>query len=114
MEANLIYSDKLVDVDDKGIRLKKYYFPLGQAKFVKFQDILRIEKRQPTLANGKWRYWGSGDFVTWFPQDWNRSGRDLMFFIKMSTQRTRIGFTVQNSKAFIEAVESKGIRIENS
>jgi hypothetical protein len=51
MEANLIYSDKLVDVDDKGIRLKKYYFPLGQAKFVKFQDILRIEKRQPTLAN---------------------------------------------------------------
>jgi hypothetical protein len=114
MQNDLIYSDKLVDVNDKGIRLKKYYFPLGQAKFVKFQDILRMEKRQPTLANGKWRYWGSGDFVTWFPLDWNRSGRDLIFFIKMSTQSTRIGFTVEDSKAFIEAIESKGIRIEDS
>ncbi|MDK2826065.1 hypothetical protein SAMN04488589_2494 [Methanolobus vulcani] len=114
MENNLIYSDKLVDVDDKGIRLKKYYFPLGQAKFVKFQDIFKMEKRQATLTTGKWRIWGSGNLMTWFPLDWLRPKRDIIFFIQMATQSTRIGFTVENTKAFIEAVESKDIRIENS
>ena len=114
MENDLIYSDKLVDVDDEGIRLKKYYFPIGMTKFVKFRNVLKMEEKQSTLANGKWRYWGTGDFVTWFPLDWHRSGRDVIFFIQLSTQSTRIGFTVEDSMAFIEAVESKGIRIEKS
>jgi hypothetical protein len=38
----------------------------------------------------------------------------VIFFIQLSTQSTRIGFTVEDSKAFVEAVESKGIRIEKS
>ncbi|WP_292466182.1 hypothetical protein [Methanolobus sp.] len=114
MENYLIYSDKLLDVDDKGIRIKNYYFPLGQAKFVKFQDIFKMEKRQPTLTTGKWRIWGSSNLITWFPLDWSRPKREFIFFIQMATQSTRIGFTVEDSKAFIEAIDSKGIRIENS
>lgn len=113
MKNSLIYSDELVDIDDNGIRLKKYYFPSAKEKFVKFSYILRIEKRQPTLINGKYRYWGTGDFRTWFPLDLNRPKRDFIFFIRLSTQKTRIGFTVENTKAFIEAAESKGIKIEH-
>lgn len=112
IENNLIYTDKLVDVFDNGIRLKEYYFPSAKAKFVKFSDILEIMKKQPTLMNGKWRYWGTGDFMTWFPSDWNRSKRDFIFFIRLTTQRIRIGFTVENSKTFIEAIEIKGIEIK--
>jgi hypothetical protein len=110
MNENFIYSDELVDVDDTGIRFKKYYFPSAKAKFVKFPDILEIEKQQPTLMNGKWRNWGTGDFKTWFPSDWNRSKRDCIFVARLATQKTRIGFTVENTKLFIDAIESKGIK----
>ncbi|MEZ5333858.1 MAG: hypothetical protein R2741_00730 [Methanolobus sp.] len=113
MEKDLIYSDKLVEVEENGIFLKKYYFPLGTSKFVKFPDILKMEKRPATFSNGQWRIWGTGDFMTWFPLDWHRPDRELIFLIQLSTQKTRIGFTVEESKAFIEAVESKGIKIEN-
>ena len=112
MGNNIIYSDKLVDVIDNGIRIKEYYFPSARAKFIKFSEIKKISKQQPTLKNGKWRYWGTGDFVTWFPSDWNRSKREYIFLMRLTSQRIRIGFTVENSKAFIEAIESKGIEIE--
>ncbi len=113
MENGLIYSDKLVDVDDNGIRIKNYYFPSAKAKFVKFSDILIIEKKQPTLRSGKWRYWGTGNFKTWFPLDWSRPKRDCIFFFRPANQKIRIGFTVENTKAFIDAVKSKSIKIEN-
>jgi len=111
-ENKIIYSDKLVDVFDNGIRLKEYYFPSAKAKFVKFSEILKITKKQPTLLNGKWRYWGTGDLITWFPSDWDRPKRDLIFFIRLATQKTRIGFTGENTEAFIEAIESEGMEIE--
>jgi hypothetical protein len=114
MKDNFIYSDELVDVDNNGICFRKYYFPSAKAKFVKFSDILIIEKKQPTLMNGKWRNWGTGDFKTWFPSDRNRSKRDCIFIARLATQRTRIGFTVENTKLFVEAIESKGIRTENT
>lgn len=113
MENNMLYSVKLVDVDDEVIQLKKYYYPLANAKFIKFADILKIEKRKPTLSNGKWRYWGSGNLMTWFPLDWSRSSRDAIFFIRPATQRTVIGFTVEDTEAFVEAIESKGISVED-
>jgi hypothetical protein len=113
MDNNTIYSDELVDVLDDGIRLKMYYFPSVTAKFVKFSDILKIEKRLPTLMNGKWRYWGSGDFITWFPLDYNRPKRSFIFFLRLATQKIRVGFTVENPEAFIEAINAKGMYIEN-
>ncbi len=113
MENNLIYFDQLVDVFEDGIRIKKYYFPSGKAKFVKFSEILQIEKERPTLMNGKWRYWGSGDFITWFPLDWHRPKRNFIFFLRLATQNIRIGFTVENTEAFIDAIESKGIKMHN-
>jgi hypothetical protein len=113
MNKNIIYSDGRVDVYENGIQLKKYYFPTSKAKFVKFSDILTIEKKQPTLMNGKWRCWGSGDFFTWFPLDWKRPARNAIFFLCLATQKIRIGFTVESTESFVKALESKGNKIEN-
>ena len=112
MKNTLIYSDALVDVNDNGIYLKNYYFPSTKAKLLKFSDIIQIEKKIPTLRNGKWRYWGTGVLNIWFPLDLNRSKRDCIFFIQLASQRIRVGFTVENTNAFIEAIQTKGIKIE--
>ncbi len=111
MENNPIYSDKLVDVCDGGLRIKKYYFPSGQAKFVKYSEVFAIERKPSTLKHGKWRCWGTGDFKTWFSLDWGRPQRESLFFIRFATQRMSIGFSVENTKAFTEAMESKGMTI---
>lgn len=79
MDKQLSYSDSLVEVSEAGIQFRTYYFPTG-AKFVKFSDILRFEKRPLTLRNGKYRFWGTGDFRAWFPMDLSRSRRSCIFF----------------------------------
>jgi len=109
MDKNTIYSDDLVDVFENGIRLKRYYFPFAQSKFVKFADVVGMETKPPTLMNGRWRCWGTGDLATWFPLDWKRPKRSLIFFLRLSTQKVRIGFTVEHSEPFVEAMRSKGI-----
>jgi hypothetical protein len=111
--AKTIYADELVDVYDEGIRLKRYYFPTARPKFVKFTDIDRWEIKPSSLRNGKWRNWGTGDFKTWFPLDLHRSKRDVIFFIRLTTQKTAIGFSVENCDAFMKALTSKSIEIIN-
>ena len=72
MENNLIYPDKLVDVCDSGLRIKTYYFPSGQAKFVKYSGVFAIERKPSIFKHGKWRCWGAGELKTWFSLGWGR------------------------------------------
>jgi hypothetical protein len=106
MELPILYSDQLVEVFADGIRFKTYYFPFG-SKFILFSLVRSWERKPSTLSNGKWRLWGSGDFKTWFPLDWLRPGRDAIFFLTLATQKTRIGFTVENTEKFLAAVKAK-------
>ncbi len=108
MKQNSIYSDNLVEVYENGIRFQNYYFPFG-FKFVEFSDILSLDKESPTFSNGKWRIWGTTSFVFWFPLDWKRPWRNSIFFLRLSSQRVRIGFTVESTERFIEVMKSKGI-----
>jgi hypothetical protein len=112
MDEQSAYSDSLVEVSQTGIQFRYYYYPIG-TKFVRFSDILRLEKRPPTLSNGKWRLWGTGDFRTWFPKDWRRPQRSCIFLLRLATQKTRIGFSVENPEKFMEVIKSKGLKIEN-
>jgi len=112
MNEPFVYSDSLVQVTENGIQFRYYYFPVG-TKFVRFSDILRVDKRLPSLWNGKWRLWG-GSFRIWFPKDWRRPQRSCIFFLRLATQKTRIGFTVENPDRFMEVMKSKGLTIVDS
>jgi hypothetical protein len=113
MDEQCPYSDSLVAVSQSRIDIRNYYFPFG-TKSVKFSDILSVEKKPPTLSNGKWRLWGTGDFRTWFSKDWHRPQRSCIFLLSLVTQKIRIGFTVENSEKFIEVIKSIGLKIKNS
>ena len=112
MDEQSAYSDSLIEVLETGIRFRHYYFPFG-AKFVRFSDILSFEKRPSTIWNGKWRLWG-GNVRIWFPKDWRRPRRACIFLLRLTTQKTHIGFTVENAENFMEVVKSKGLKIANS
>ena len=98
MTNDIIYQDKLVEITNDSILLKNYYFPSQKPKKILFDSIKNVEVKLPTLATGKWRFQGTGDFHTWFPLDTARNKRDKIFFILLKNKWIQIGFTVEDSE----------------
>lgn len=97
-EPVILYNDPLVSITEESITFATYSFPLGKSRLVAFADIDHISVLEPSIMNGKWRIWGSGDLRTWFPLDIHRPSRDKIFVAIMKTGGTNIGFSVENSK----------------
>ena len=108
MVSEITYSDKLVEITDDGILFRNYLFPFGSRR-VAFSGIDAVVAKEPTWANGKWRIWGTADFLTWFPRDWKRPSRDQIFFISFPHKRRRIGFTVEDSQTVANILRDKGL-----
>jgi hypothetical protein len=105
MTNNIVYSDKLVEINDDSILVRDYYYPFGN-KRVSFGDVESIVVKKPSLLSGKYRYYGTGDFRTWFPPD-NRTSRDKIFIIKIKKKWWRIGLTVENSQTVFNLIKDK-------
>ena len=78
--GNILYNDSLIRIEDESISLKHYYFPFV-SKNILNTGIEKIESEVPTLANGKWRIWGTGTLIIWFPFDILRPIRNKIFVI---------------------------------
>ena len=107
MPGRARYEDQLVCLTKNDLTLKNYYFPLGTPKRILADEIVSIEKTAPTFLNGKWRLWGSSNFLGWFPLDWKRPHRDCLYRLRQSGRNFTICFTVENSAAFDSALPSK-------
>jgi hypothetical protein len=105
MINNNVYSDKLVEISDDSILIRDYYYPFGD-KRVRFENVDSIVVKKPTLMSGRYRYYGTGDFRTWFPPD-TRTRRDKIFIIKIKSKWWRVGLTVENSQAVLGLLKSK-------
>jgi hypothetical protein len=108
MNNSFLYSDKLIEINDDSILFRQYYFPTF-SKSVKFSEIEKIIIEEPTLRNGKFRYWGTGDFLHWYPSDFKRSKRDVIYILFRKNKKIRIGFTVENSEMVTEILKGKHI-----
>ncbi len=96
--SQLLYKDKLVRISDHSITLYNYYFPSSKSLTVLLQDIKKVDTLMPTLLNGKFRFWGTSNFITWFPKDLKRNIRDKIFIIYRNNKKIRIGFTAEDSQ----------------
>jgi hypothetical protein len=106
MKEEILYKDTLVEIRDEFIILKNYYFPFGSKKIL-FKDIENIEIREPTLMNGKWRIWGTGNLLYWFPLDFARPSRKEIFIITNKNQKIKSCFTVVNSDKVEKILKEK-------
>jgi len=98
----IIYEDRLVSITNESITFFSYSFPLGESRRVFFRDIEHITATKPTVFNGKWRIWGSGNLRTWFPLDIRRPSRDMIFVATLKTKGFSIGFSVEDSQKAID------------
>lgn len=99
-----LYTDKFVTVSPEGIRVRRYYFPLG-AKFVPADRIAEVSVLRGPCA----RLWGTGDFTTWFARDMGRLFRDRVFVLSLKDSGRRIGFSATDPDALIAALETQGL-----
>lgn len=108
MSPKVRYSDRLVEITNRDILFRLYYFPFG-SKRISLGDVESITVVDCTLKTGKWRLWGTGDFRTWFPCDFSRPSRDKVFFLQRKQGTIRIGFTVEDSSAVIAIFQEMGL-----
>ncbi len=109
MIENNVYEDRLVKISNDSILIKNYYFPLIGSKRVPFNKIESVTAEKPSLMKGKFRIWGTGNFVTWWPMDFARPTRDKVFIINRLGKTIQIGFTVNNSETVLRILEQKGL-----
>jgi hypothetical protein len=108
MSSGIGYSDSLLSITDEAILFKGYGF-LGGNRLVPFTDIEKVVIKRPTVWNGKWRWQGTGGFKTWFPQDFNRQKRDIIFVAHLRKGWWRIGFTAEDSAQVASILREKGL-----
>jgi len=106
MNADILYSDSLVEISAETILFRRYYFPVG-AKRLKLSDIERIIVQKPGFFTGKYRLQGSAGLHTWFPMDLQRPRRSKIFLIILRRHRRRIGFTVENEGALEQILRER-------
>jgi hypothetical protein len=108
MNANVLYSDSLVEISAETILFRRYYFPFG-AKRLKLSEIEGVVVQQPSFSTGKYRLQGSAGLHTWSPMDLQRPRRSKIFFIRLRSQKLRISFTVEDAAAVEQILQEKNL-----
>lgn len=67
-----LYDDGIVVLDEAGLTLRRYYFPLATAKRIPYRRIHSVSERPIGPLTGKGRLWGSGDLRHWAALDLRR------------------------------------------
>jgi Bacterial PH domain len=73
-DSGTLYDDGRITCDDEGLTLRWYY--LWGHKRIPYRTIRSFRTYPLTRFRGKWRLWGSGDFVHYYNLDGNRSKKD--------------------------------------
>ncbi|MDR3656766.1 MAG: hypothetical protein P4L48_14215 [Mycobacterium sp.] len=76
-----LYDDGLLLLDDAGLTIRRYYFPLGTAKRLSYNVIRGIDVRPMGPMTGSWRVWGTGGLRHWFPLDVGRPRKHTLVVI---------------------------------
>jgi hypothetical protein len=105
MNADVLYSDSLVEISADTILFKRYYFPFG-AKRLKLSDIERVVVQELSSSTAKYRIQGNAGLHTWFPMDLQRPRRHRIFLVSLRGKKLCIGFTVED-EATVETILRK-------
>lgn len=83
MTRTVLYDDGLVELDQEGITLRRYYFPWAGSKRIPFTNIQSAQDRVMGAWTGKGRLWGSGDLRHWAPLDLRRPKKDTAIILDL-------------------------------
>lgn len=101
-----LYEDPNLTLDEDGITIRRYYFPLANSKRIAYSDIQGIKSEKMTWSSGKARIWGAGDPRYWFPLDARRGRKSTLLVINVG-RKVRACITPEDPDAVIKILRAK-------
>ncbi len=93
-----LYDDGRIACDSTSIRIG-WYYPWGGSKSILYSRIKAVVPRPLTgVVNGRWRIWGSGDFVHWWNLDTRRPNKTMALELDLG-RRVRPTITPDDAEA---------------
>ncbi|MEE3067120.1 MAG: PH domain-containing protein [Actinomycetota bacterium] len=84
--SEALYEDSGLRLDDDGITIRRYYFPLAGAKRIPYSEIRNIKTEEMTFASGGGRIWGATDPRYWFPLDIRRPRKKKLLILDIGAR----------------------------
>jgi hypothetical protein len=101
-----LYQDAGLLLDEEGITIRRYYFPLALSKRVAYADIRGIKARSMTWLSGGGRIWGATDPRYWFPLDIHRGRKKTLLVLDVGA-RIRPCITPEDPERVIELLRER-------
>ena len=83
MTGTVLYDDGRLVLDEDGLILRHYYFPLGTSKRIAYRDIRHVQARPMGWLTGKGRGWGTTNPRYWLPLDTSRPEKDTLLILDL-------------------------------
>ena len=107
------YDDGGVACAADALVIRRYYFPFGD-KRIRYAKIEQVRRVPLTFMRGRWRIWGSGDFVHWFNLDTGRPGKSEAFVIRVSGSVFKPVITPSDPDGVAAELTAHGVNLTTS
>ena len=97
-----LYDDGRIECDEGGITVR-WYYPWGSRR-IPYGQIRSTRTFDLNPVRGKWRIWGSGDFVHWYNLDGGRPNKRTGIEIDTG-RRVRACITPDDTEAVSTIIE---------
>jgi hypothetical protein len=81
-----LYEDAGLTLDEHGITIRRYYFPMAGHKRIAYPDIRAVTAQPITWNSGKGRFWGASDPRYWFPLDFRRGSKQTLLILDVGAR----------------------------
>lgn len=81
MTGAALYDDGGVRLDERGLTIRRYYFPFASSKRIPYRRLHGVERRKMTVWGGKGRLWGTSDPRYWLPLDVRRPTKQWLLIL---------------------------------
>jgi hypothetical protein len=95
------YDDGIIECDDKGIRIRGYYFPWG-TKFIPYSAVKGVQRVDLGTLRGKLRIWGTANMKYWANLDTKRPSKSIGLILDLG--KTVKPFITPNDAVEVESL----------
>jgi hypothetical protein len=83
MAGKFAYDDGRCVLDEDGLTLRRYYFPVVTSKRIPYSKIQKFDARPMGCFSGKGRGWGTSNPRYWLPLDMTRPRKNTLIVLDL-------------------------------
>ncbi len=106
----MAYDDGRVACTEEALVIRTYYFP-PHDKRIPYGTIERVRRLSMTAMSGRYKIWGSGDFIHWFNYDPHRRRKSAALVVHVSGHRVRPVITPDDAGAVAAELAAHGVNV---